>query len=276
MARLLTLLVLVGTTVGGERERIDALVGHFCNGNAVERRAARDALLRHGEKVWPHFRKLLNHDDPDIRVRARLTWRRIALKDADRWALPSKGTAYDNDTGRPLRVLDKKTGMVLTLVYPGTHQRDNEVLELKRPLYVGVFEVTQAEYGRGRDDALFFHSKQRGRLPMADIELEDVLAFCRQTGLRLPTQQEWEYLEAAGGSRAAPALTKKRAMVGLGRANSFGLHDMRGNVAEWCTRDSGRPVILLGGSFTDPVLRRVPDDPSLRGLHIGFRVVRDP
>jgi formylglycine-generating enzyme required for sulfatase activity len=121
-----------------------------------------------------------------------------------------------------------------------------------------------------------FHSRERGRLPIADIEVADVHAFCKQTGFRLPTQDEWEYLDAVGGAQPAPRNKKKRAPVGSGPANALGLFDMRGNVAEWCTGGAGRPLILMGGCFADPESGRTPNDPDQRAQHIGFRVVRDP
>lgn len=87
--------------------------------------------------------------------------------------------------------------------------------------------------------------------------------YCRwlsaKTGraYRLPTEAEWAYICEQGRSGAADLdaaawhagnARGKTHPVGEKAANALGVHDMLGNVAEWCTSEDGKPV-TRGGSY---------------------------
>jgi formylglycine-generating enzyme required for sulfatase activity len=143
---------------------------------------------------------------------------------------------------------------------------------------------------------------------------------------RLPTEAEWEYAARAGtetpfafGDRIIyekQALFKplENDVIGMGgvskppdfpqevgktEPNGFGLHDMHGNVAEWCLDwyKSGYPVdgphdnptgplsgdkrVVRGGSFKDPAIgvrsaARIGVRPNERNDNVGFRIVYAP
>ncbi|QYK47482.1 MAG: SUMF1/EgtB/PvdO family nonheme iron enzyme [Phycisphaeraceae bacterium] len=119
---------------------------------------------------------------------------------------------------------------------------------------------------------------------------------------RLPTEAEWEL--ACGSEPASATLTEaawfadnadgKPHPVASKAANAFGLHDMLGNVQEWCLGADGKPV-TKGGSYRDPAelltpTHRAPQtsawnssDPQIPkskwwlsdGPFVGFRIVRE-
>ena len=123
---------------------------------------------------------------------------------------------------------------------------------------------------------------------------------------RLPTETEWEYACCAGAAESPKGEALKKAAwfaenaaetthpVAKTTPNAWGLYDMLGNVAEWCTAADGSHVIR-GGSYVDDApdvsaKARVPekdewdaDDPQdpkskwwlADGPFVGFRVVRE-
>jgi formylglycine-generating enzyme required for sulfatase activity len=204
------------------------------------------------------------------------------------------------------------------------------------------YEVTQAEYERlGQAEAFPNPSHFQGaNLPVEQVTWPQAARFCnarsrreglqpcynedtgecnfQATGYRLPTEAEWEYACRAGtssdysfgneprglGDHAwfADNAGKKTHPVGLKKANPWGLHDLHGNVAEWCQdvydkdyyRTSpdrnprgpadGKEYVLRGGSWKSPAdaarssarLGEIPgfSDACLARDAIGFRCVR--
>lgn len=140
---------------------------------------------------------------------------------------------------------------------------------LTRPLLVGIYEVTQAEYEvlirqnpsrlggcpscpveqvTWREALTWCNTRSEadGLTPAYDLDGEEVRWRSEANGWRLPTEAEWEYL-ARGGEEWPYAGSSRREdvawyegnsggrhhPVGEKPANAFGLHDMSGNVWEW-------------------------------------------
>jgi formylglycine-generating enzyme required for sulfatase activity len=154
-------------------------------------------------------------------------------------------------------------------------EQQHEV-EITRPFYMGVYEVTQSEYtkvmGKPRNAGAHFHQGNGGGPdhPMEQVRWTQAVEFCNRLSAlaeekregrryRLPTEAEWEYACRAdtrtafhcgdtlssndanfngdfpyGGADRGPYL-RKTARVGSYKPNAWGLYNMHGNVAEWCS-----------------------------------------
>lgn len=170
---------------------------------------------------------------------------------------------YDPTTGLPEEVLDKHARIELVLIPPGTYERGAPPHEsnarpeempahqvtLSQPFYLGKYEVTQGQWRKvmGENPSRF---NKGDNFPVENIPATTVGEFLRRTGLRLPTEAEWEYACKAGGREPLDGQIDVQASlsriawyqqnsggstqpVGLRQENGFGLHDMLGNVAEW-------------------------------------------
>ncbi len=156
-------------------------------------------------------------------------------------------------------------------------------------------ESPQIEY----DDGLYRPQKGQADQPATHVNYRDAQAYCDWLSaasgeiVRLPTEDEWEYAARGEIPRARYpwgwGSPDKRACyraesvrdVGSYAPNPFGLHDMAGNVFEWCTSTTTHAVVR-GGSWAErnPQLLRVytrthvPQD--YRDADVGFRIIVDP
>jgi formylglycine-generating enzyme required for sulfatase activity len=193
------------------------------------------------------------------------------------WGITAKRPSRNKRSGRRGHELTNSINMQFVCLPPGTFQMGDadegqREVNLTQPFYLGVTEVTQAEYQRvmGECPSAFWGDDN---LPVEQVSWYEAIAFCNRlseqedlpqyydvqcptvtmrggTGCRLPTEAEWEYACRAG-STAAYCFGDNAAQLGdyasfmknsgktthpvkQKRPNRWGLYDMHGNVWEWC------------------------------------------
>ncbi|MFN7682692.1 MAG: formylglycine-generating enzyme family protein, partial [Planctomyces sp.] len=182
------------------------------------------------------------------------------------------------------------------------------------------YPVTNEQYGRylqeksGQVQPPEFWGNRKfnePKQPVVGINWHDAVAYCEWAKSRLPTEAEWEYCCRAGNEGDycfgdATFLLRHYAWyfnnsgrsthpVGEKLPNQWGLHDMHGNVWEWCQdwyegydlkpqQDhsgpaQGRGRVLRGGSWFSVSVScaawyRSCNSPENRYVDVGFRLAR--
>lgn len=207
-------------------------------------------------------------------------------------------------------------GAELTLAWIGAGTADigDGKAPVRMPVdgfWIGVCEVTQKQwesvmggnpsYFRGEELAV---ASLRGELPVECVSWKDCMEFCRQTGLRLPTEMEW--LRARDSSRwvstwswTADNSEGRTHPAGRSGPGGGGVFDLDGNVGEWCAdwfaplptapatnyagSATGTERVVCGGNWCgdqwfDMRLRkdRLSLPPDCRYNNVGFRVCLSP
>ena len=185
---------------------------------------------------------------------------------------------------------------------------------ISQDFWMGKYEVTQAQWQAvmGSNPSHF----KGGKLPVELVQWKGAQGFLKRVngatngGFRLPTEAEWEYACRAGSTGDTYGALddgddvawyvgnsgNTTHPVGLRQPNAFGLHDMLGNVWEWCQDrygdsyyssspgsnptgpSSGSFRVLRGGGWNDIATHcrsafRLGTAPDSRYINIGFRVV---
>lgn len=192
----------------------------------------------------------------------------------------------------------------------------------RKGMYVGIHLVTQEEWQAvmANNPSEF---KGEKNLPVDSVSWDDCQLFCQKLSTRekrpyrLPTEAEWEYACRAGtttpfhfgetlntdqanfngryvyGTGKQGAYREKTTPVGSFPANAWGLHDMHGNLWQWCQDwhgglpqkevvdphgpKTGKYRSLRGGSWGNhPVFCRAANrnysEPATRTEYYGLRV----
>ena len=192
-------------------------------------------------------------------------------------------------SGYPWRVLDTGTGIELLLIPGGTftmgcsasnnygcylEEKPTHQVTLSKAFYMGKTAVTQAQWQAtmGSNPSYFQNSSDSPSRPVEQVSWNDIAGFNTATGLRLPSEAEWEYACRGGTTTAFHSMpgypngtnyesllvfiawtyhnsgNTTHAVAGKA-ANAFGLYDMLGNVWNWCNDWFGS---YAAGNATDP------------------------
>ena len=220
--------------------------------------------------------------------------------------------------------IENSLGMQLALVPAGTFTMGSawdaeprlpdefpHRVEMTRAFRMSTTEVTQGQYRAIMDASPSYHPGEDD-LPVEMVGWNNAVEFCKRLSskegktYRLPTEAEWEYACRAGGGEA-PVLKSaawyfdtsgnQTHPVGQKQANAWGLYDMLGNVAEWCSdmygpypdgatiadptgAAEGHAHVVRGGGFMHFALAcrsaaRLDEPAAYQLAHLGFRVVQE-
>jgi formylglycine-generating enzyme required for sulfatase activity len=237
---------------------------------AKEKEAAMQQVLKEQERKQAEAAAKVKADE-EARTRAELAASSLNVNGGtaqDNAVLPASASATARGE------MTNSIGMVLVAMPSG--------------IWVGKYEVTQAEYRRvmWSNPSKFVNDRH----PVERVTWHAANAFCQKLTEKerpklpagkvysLPTEKEWnEFLgsqkfdDLPGGGVTG---TAEPAVVGQSSpSNSFGLFDVLGNVWEWCLDDAtGGQKVLKGGAF-DSAKYNQTLAPDMQNSNCGFRCV---
>jgi len=222
-------------------------------------------------------------DDP-VAVAA-VSWARVApeqIAEAKTYGVP---VAFENDLGMRFVLIPAGTFVMGDdPSAPGYFDERRHEVVLGTPFYMGVHEVTNAQFSG-------FDPEHDSGVLKADAPLQPVVHVTHDEALRfadwvhgqdprrayrLPTEAEWEYACRAGtttrywygdvfdgeAEHCGRRVGVRTLPVGSLRHNPWGLFDMLGNAQEWCADLYGRYPADRVVDPAGPLVSRNPVNPD--------------
>ncbi|MCL1947455.1 MAG: formylglycine-generating enzyme family protein [Chitinivibrionia bacterium] len=176
--------------------------------------------------------------------------------------------------------------------------------------WISKYPITQLQYREVNGNSPSYYNGDKN--PVECVTWYDANDFAEVIGGRLPTETEWEFAARGGSKNSAYIYSGSNNLndvgwhfknipnggtqaVGQKQPNALGIHDMSGNVWEWCsdwydfyptdaltTNPTGPSIgyyrVMRGGSWYNiadncRVAYRANGYPSGSGFNVGFRVV---
>lgn len=168
-----------------------------------------------------------------------------------------------------------------------TDKEKQKQINFEKEFFIGKYEITQGQYVTvmGNNPSVEIGDK----LPVHNVSWSDAQKFCEKlneltldsrpegTLFTLPTEAQWEYACRSGYTTALnngknlvnlnaedqelnqlawyeANSSEKIQTVGKKVANAWGIHDMHGNVWEWCS-DKGADITMFGKQHSTRVAR---------------------
>ena len=183
----------------------------------------------------------------------------------------------------------------------GGDERPVHEVTITKAFYLGKYEVTQEEYTTLTglvNPSSFKNEPNAKRHPVENVSWDEAKSYCEKlskqklpkgfTRASLPTEAQWEYACRAGtrtayhfgdvlngkeancdgnspyGTTTKGPYLEKTTPVGNYQANALGLHDMHGNVWEWCLDGYNKNAYKSGG-IKDPFAEHYDNNRCVRG-----------
>jgi len=143
----------------------------------------------------------------------------------------------------------------------GRDEKPAVPVSITNGFWMGQTPVTQEAYQRvtGKSPGYFKNPK----FPAESMTWNEAQSYCQATGMRLPSEAEWEYAARAGSTLGRYGDLDQIAWYGVNsgdkthevmqkQPNAWKLYDMLGNVWEWTADWYSAYPALSSGTSSDP------------------------